>query len=255
MPEAVTRSAKKSLAARNQLVTDHMSLVTAIARNITGTLPSHIEVEELTQAGAFGLIDAADRFDDDKGIAFPAYAKHRIRGAMLDHLRAQDWASRGLRVRERQLAQAEGELTAALKRKPSDDELAEHLDVSLERVRSTRQESAVSATNSTDSFRETLEPESRPREIAGRTVDRPDVMAARNQTAEILRGAVELLPPRYGALIRMYYEGDLTMKEIGTKLGINESRVSQIHRAAITKLTESLAARGMNADTLGETAA
>ncbi len=79
-------------------------------------------------------------------------------------------------------------------------------------------------------------------------------MAVRNQRAEVLRSAMETLPPRYRALITMYYEGDLTMKEIGRKLGVNESRVSQIHKAAITKLSETLAARGMGAEVLSEAA-
>ncbi len=179
-----------------------MSLVSAIARNVAGTLPSHVEIADLVQAGCFGLIDAAERFDLNKGVAFPTYAKFRIRGAVLDYLRAQDWASREFRVRERRVEHAEGELTLALKRAPSDEELAAHLAMELDRVRQTRQAAAIRRPHSTDSCHETQEPESRPQEIAGRTDDRPDVMAARNETAQALRGAVEALPPRYQASSR-----------------------------------------------------
>lgn len=254
MHNATSRGTDRSLPARNQLVTDHMNLVKAIARNVAGTLPSHVEIEDLVQAGYFGLIDAADRFDLSKGIAFPTYAKFRIRGAVLDYLRTQDWASREFRFRERKVAQAEGELTAALKRTPSDEELAAHLDMDLDRVRQTRQAATIRRPHSTDSCHETLEPESRPQEIAGKTDDRPDVIAARSETAEALRGAVEALPRRYRSLITMYYEGDLTMKEIGRELGVNESRVSQIHRAALAKLSDTLASRGLSAEVLYDAA-
>lgn len=255
MPKnATVRVGNRSLAARNQLVTDHRNLVSAIAGDLAGMLPSHLDFEDVAQAGTFGLIKAAERFDNRKGIAFPAYARHRIRGAILDHLRTQDWASRQLRLRERQLAQAEEQLMAALKRPPSEEELAARLSVSLKHLRQTRQQSLFCPVQAGDSSSESRQAQSWPMELAGRMDDRPDIIAERRQTAEVLRGAMEELPKRSRSIITMYYHCALTMKQIGTEFGINESRVSQLHREAISQLAATLVARGMSAELLSVSA-
>jgi RNA polymerase sigma factor for flagellar operon FliA len=239
----------ESLAARNRLVEDNLGLVRVIARGIAAKLPPHFELGDLVHAGAFGLIDAAGRFDCSKGVVFASYAKFRIRGAILDSLRAQDWAPRDFRTRERQLAEAETELATKLQREPSEEEAATRLHISPERVREVRQGRAIRWSQSLDN---PTTPRRRGMEfaIAGRRDDRPDVRAARRETAAVLRGAVEVLPPRYRALITMYYAEDLTMKEIGRRLHVNESRISQMHRTAISRMSDALAERGMKRNML-----
>jgi RNA polymerase sigma factor for flagellar operon FliA len=121
---------------RDQLVLDHLSLVKAIALRVHESLPVHVDLDDLVHAGVMGLFDAATKYDSHKEVAFKSYAKHRIKGSILDSLRQLDWASRDLRKRHKQLEAATRELTALLERAPTEVEIAGKMGVDLERWRS-----------------------------------------------------------------------------------------------------------------------
>ncbi len=118
---------------RDQRILDHLALVRAIALRVHATLPAHMDVEDLIHAGVMGLIDAASKFDPAKEVAFPSYAKHRIRGSILDGLRKEDWASRSIRKRRQQLEVLNLHFAEMFHRSPTDQETAERMGVSVER--------------------------------------------------------------------------------------------------------------------------
>src|ERR1035437_8043183 len=120
---------------RDQLVLDHLPLGRAIAVRVYENLPMHVELEDLVHAGILGLFDAASKFDDTKQVVFRGYAKHRIKGAILDSLREMDWASRDLRPRHKKLEEITRELSAVMERSPTEVEIAEKMGMDLERWR------------------------------------------------------------------------------------------------------------------------
>src|SRR5450759_2566777 len=124
---SVPKRSKLTQEHRDQTVLDHLSLVKAIAIRVHENLPVHVDMDDLIHAGILGLFDAAEKYSSDRCVAFPAYAKHRIKGAMLDSLRQLDWASRDLRHRHRQMESVVRELTVELQRTPTDEEVADRL--------------------------------------------------------------------------------------------------------------------------------
>ncbi|MBC7928613.1 MAG: FliA/WhiG family RNA polymerase sigma factor [Bryobacteraceae bacterium] len=232
-------------AKRDQLVLQNLSLVKSIALRVHETLPVHVDTDDLTHAGVLGLIDAATRFDTEKQVSFSSYAKHRIKGAILDSLRQLDWASRDLRKRHKQYESASRELTSELGHSPSDAEMAERLGVTLDRWRQMmvdlRNTGLVSANTRSTDHEDLPEPE-----YAGTPDSQPDSMCARQQMRSALDGAMTCLPDRYRQVVTMYYTNEMTMKDIGSRLGINESRVSQIHKAALGKMSVALQETGIS---------
>ena len=124
------------LCTRDEIVLENLALVRAIAVRVHESLPVHVDLDDLIHAGIMGLFDAADKYDSDKNVMFRSYAKHRIKGAILDSLRQLDWASRDLRKRHRQAESAARELAAKLGRNPTEAEMADSMGVALERWRS-----------------------------------------------------------------------------------------------------------------------
>ena len=232
------------LAKRDQMVLDHMALVKAIAMRVHDSLPLHVDLDDLIHAGVLGLFDAATKYDSNKEIAFSAYAKHRVKGAILDSLRQLDWASRDLRRRHKQVEAVTRELTASLNRPPTEAELAEGLGVTVERWRQMaidlRNTGLVSADTRADD-----QDNSPAFDFPCAPSSHPDAVCAQTQLRTVLSGAMKTLPVRYQQVVQMYYSGDKTMKEIGSLLGINESRVSQIHKAALEKMQSALESNGI----------
>jgi RNA polymerase sigma factor for flagellar operon FliA len=231
---------------RDQRILDHVHLVKIIAIRVYEGLPVHIELEELVQVGVMGLLEAAEKFDENKNVSFPAYAKHRIRGAILDSLRQMDWASRDQRRRVRQMEAAVHNLSGALCRNPSESEVAQEMGMDLEKwqrmVGELQGVGFVSA-----SSRPAGQEDGPPIEFPADASEDPDTICKRRELATLLHQAVSALPLRYQAVLRMYYTDELTMKEIGNQLGVNESRVSQIHKAALRKMAGIFTAAGLNA--------
>ena len=234
---------------RDELMLEHMSLVTAIAAHIQKSIPVHVELDDLIHAGIMGLFDAATKYRDDKEVAFPTYAKHRIRGAILDSLRQQDWASRDLRKRYKQVEAVTRELTVKLERAPTDVEIANYIGLSPRRWQALmvdfRSLGIVAVQQHPNDREDHLVPEatSNP-ELA------PDRLFARGELRGKLDKAMKTLPERYQQVVTLYYERDMTMKEIGGLLGVNESRVSQIHKSALERMQNVLNGTGISSTTM-----
>lgn len=230
---------------RDELIVEHLQLVTAIAVRVHETLPVHVELDDLIHAGVMGLFDAATKYEEGKMVAFPAYAKHRIKGAILDSLRQLDCASRDLRRRHRQMELAVQELTKRLNRTPFPAEIAAEMGLTLNRWRSLmidlRNLGLLSAQN-----RAMPESEDRPApEIPCKQDQHPDQVFARCELRSKLSSAMKSLPYRYQQVVTLYYDRDMTMKEIGNVLGVNESRVSQIHKSALARMQTVLTSSGI----------
>ncbi|MFM2124585.1 MAG: hypothetical protein RL328_1036 [Acidobacteriota bacterium] len=229
---------------RDQVVLEHLPLVKAIAVRVHENLPVHVEVDDLVHAGILGLFDAATKYNPDKQVAFSAYAKHRIKGAILDSLRQLDWASRDMRRRHKQVEAATRELAVTLQRNPTEAEVAQKLGIDVERLRTMmldlRNVGLVSASTRGN------ESEDLPAPDFPTTPDsHPDSICAKEQLRAVLGVAMQTLPERYQKVVMLYYTNEMTMKEIGNILGINESRVSQIHKAALEKMNVALEAAGI----------
>jgi RNA polymerase sigma factor FliA len=230
---------------RDERVLKHLPLVRAIAIRVYESLPVHVDVDDLVHAGIMGLFDAAVKYDGDKQVSFQGYAKHRIKGAILDSLREMDWASRDLRKRHKQLEAVTRELAAAMERNPTEMEIAEKMGMDVSRWRQVAIEMRMvgllsACTRSADS-----ENQNAP-EFPATDQLNPDVLTGQRELRNFLSTAMKTLPDRYQAVIGLYYLGGKTMREIGDSLGINESRVSQIHRAALDKMSVSLQSAGIH---------
>lgn len=230
---------------RDRLVLKHLPLVRAIAVRVYENLPVHVELDDLVHAGILGLFDAAQKYDDNKQVNFQSYAKHRIKGAILDSLRDMDWASRDLRKRHKRLEEITRELAATMERNPTEQEIADKMGMDVDRWRQVAIELRMVGLMSASSRAPESENQSVPEFPATNDLN-PDVLTGQREVQAVLATAMKGLPDRYQAVIRYYYGGGKTMKEIGEALGINESRVSQIHRAALERMGESLHAVGIH---------
>jgi RNA polymerase sigma factor for flagellar operon FliA len=237
------RKTKNSLEARDAVVLEHLPLVKAIAIRVHENLPVHVDLDDLIHAGVLGLFDAVEKYDSTKNVAFQSYAKHRIKGAILDSLRQLDWASRDLRKRQKQVDAATHELSTKLGRTPTETELAEEMGVEVDRWRriavELRTVSLVSPNPHPDQDREygfdfPATPELH-----------PDRICQHRQLQTTLARAIGTLPKRYQKVVFLYYTNEMTMKEIGDLMGVNESRISQIHKTALKKMATVLEAEGI----------
>src|SRR5690606_25654904 len=206
-------------------------LVRAVAYRLGSALPSYVEVADLVQCGVFGLIDAVERFDPERSPRFESYAVPRIRGAILDELRAQDWVPRGVRGRVRELERAQERLESRLQRAATDAELAEEVGLAVHEVRAlARQVQLISV--------EALDENSGGVSELLADDDAPDPVAV-VQAAETLRQlavAVAQLEERDRDVVRLYYLENRPLAEIGRLLGVTESRVCQLHTRLVGRL-------------------
>jgi len=230
---------------RDRVVLEHLPLVKAIAVRVHENLPVHVDLDDLVHAGVLGLFDAASKYNPDKQVAFSSYAKHRIKGAILDSLRQLDWASRDLRRRHKQVEAATRELSIALQRNPTESEIAEKLGVDVERWRQMmvdlRSVGLISASSRAMDHEDLPAPD-----FPSKPELQPDNMCAHEQMRSALGVAMKALPERYQKVVFLYYTNEMTMKEIGGVLGINESRVSQIHKSALEKMQVVLQQNGIS---------
>ncbi len=240
-----TRNTAEETSQRDRIILEHLPLVKAIAVRVHENLPVHVDLDDLVHAGILGLFDAVSKYNPEKKVAFSSYAKHRIKGAILDSLRQLDWASRDLRRRHKQVEAATRSLAATLHRNPTEEEVAEKLGVGEQRWRQMmidlRNVGLISA-----STRGAEGDDLPPPEFPGRPDTQPDQICAREQLRSVLLDAMEALPERYKKVVVLYYTNEMTMKEIGGILGINESRVSQIHKSALEKMAAVLESNGIH---------
>jgi RNA polymerase sigma factor for flagellar operon FliA len=229
---------------RDRIVLDHLHLVKAIAFRIRASLPVHTDLDDLAAAGVMGLIDAANKYNASKQAAFSTYAKHRIRGAILDSLRQLDWASRDMRRQQKLVAKAISELTTILQRNPSDIEIAERVGIDLASCRRSMTALNSGGPISISHFANDDGAFALPDYPADPTTH-PDFMLGRKELLGVLKEGVHRLPERHQKIVMMYYEDEMSMKQIGSLLGINESRVSQIHKSAISKMADHFRSKGI----------
>jgi RNA polymerase sigma factor for flagellar operon FliA len=216
---------------------EQLPQVRYIARRIHERLPRHVPFEDLVHAGVVGLIDALNKFDESKHVQFRSYAKFRIRGAILDSLRELDWSPRELRRKGRTLEEAYRRLSGTLGRAPDESELAEELGLELNRLQSLLAELDGLELGS---LRYESTPDGNKRDlcdyIPGAREDTPFFACLRAEIKHMLSEAIAELPEQERKVLSRYYCEELTMKEVGAVLGIGESRVSQIHSLAISRL-------------------
>jgi RNA polymerase sigma factor for flagellar operon FliA len=218
-----------------------LPFVEALARRMAATMPHSIDLSDLVQDGVIGLIDAAHRFDDSRGIKFETFAERRIRGAMIDALRKDAWP-RGVRRVRRELEAAREKLRASLGHEPSLADLAQAIGSDEKRLGKTIVRINTIESTSPFSSAETVDEAQLPAVLVPAEPERPDMMYERDEVKNRVRNAIATLPPREQKVIALYYYREVTMKDIGTELGVNESRVSQLHARAIRRLREALGA-------------
>jgi RNA polymerase sigma factor for flagellar operon FliA len=223
-------------AEQEQLMIEHLPIVRFVALRIHERLPQHVPFEDLYSAGVVGLMDALGKFDRSKHIKFRGYAQFRIRDAILDTMRTLDWSSRGLRRNGRATEQAIQTLTAELGRAPSDLEIGNELRVDLESYQQLLAElkkleiGTLHAKRWEDSGEEELVC------LPNRPEDDPLFRYLHVEMRERLTEAIEHLPERERLVLTLYYYEEMTMKEIGIILGVQQARVSQIHASAVLHL-------------------
>ena len=247
MATAIARTdrfqASSTVVSRESLIEEHLSLVKYLAGRVCSKLPSNVDIDDLIGAGVLGLIDAAEKFDPTRSILFRTYAERRIRGAILDHLRSLDWAPRSLRRRARELESAQGQLERERGRTVTATEVAEYLEMGLDELQTLTFEINSLQIASLHVAVESEDDRQSPRELLDRLADTseasPFAHCAREEMRTLLAGAIERLPEKERLVVSLYYVEELTMKEIGSILGVNESRVSQLHTKAISRLRTS----------------
>jgi RNA polymerase sigma factor for flagellar operon FliA len=222
------------LASQRQRIEAGVPFVESLARRMAATMPHSIDIGDLVQDGMIGLIDAAHRFDEGRGIKFETFAERRVRGAMIDALRRDAWP-RGVRRVRRELEAARDALRRELGGEPSLADLAARVgsdEARLERtiVRINTIES-TSPLASTETDASSLPPALVPSEPAA-----PDKAFERQEVRARIRAAIAALPPRERRVVGLYYFNEVTMKRIGAEIGVNESRISQLHARAIQRL-------------------
>jgi RNA polymerase sigma factor FliA len=223
----------------NPRVVATIPFVEQLARRVAATMPHSIDIGDLVQDGVIGLIDAAKRFEESRGIKFETFAERRIRGAMIDALRKDAWP-RGVRRQRRELEAAREELRRELGCEPSLADLA--AKVGSDEKRLGRTIVRINAIESTSPLanNEHLDEASLPAALIPSEPEQPDTQYEREETKERVRAAIASLPPREQKVIGLYYYGEATMKQIGAEIGVNESRVSQLHARAVRRLRDAL---------------
>jgi len=218
-----------------------LPFVETLARRMASTMPHSIDLHDLVQDGVLGLIDAAHRFDESRGIKFETFAERRVRGAMIDALRRDAWP-RGVRRVRRELESAREELRRELGGEPTLADLARR--VGTDEARLERTIVRINTIESTSPLAnvDTMDSASLPAVLVPAEPPSPDRLYEQTEVRDRVRAAIALLPPRERRILGMYYFNEVTMKEIGEAIGVNESRVSQLHARAIQRLRKTLAA-------------
>jgi RNA polymerase sigma factor FliA len=227
---------------RDRLLLEHLPTVRYLARRIHERLPQHVEFEDLISAGVVGLIDAFSKFDHGNKVQFKSYAQFRIRGAILDSLRTLDWSPRELRRKGRAVEEAIRATTQRLGRAPAEQEIATEMGLTLSEFQQLLGDLKGLEIGSLHIERTEDSGDQELAYIPGSPEEDPLFRCLKGEMKQRLADAIEELPERERLVLTLYYYEELTMKEIGLTLGVVESRVSQIHSAAVLRLRVALAA-------------
>ncbi|MDD2663529.1 MAG: RNA polymerase sigma factor FliA [Dechloromonas sp.] len=220
---------------REQLVQRFVPLVKRVAYHLMARLPANVQLDDLVQNGMLGLLDAIDRYQEGFGAQFETYATQRIRGAMLDGLRENDWLPRSLRRELRRIEAAIAQLEHAHGRAPSEGELASALGMSLADYQKTLQDARGHQLVYLEDFAGEDGADFLERHLSDDDADPASILEDRDLRS-MLVAAIGGLPERERLMMALYYEQDLNLREIGEVMGVTESRVCQLHTQAIARL-------------------
>jgi RNA polymerase sigma factor FliA len=236
---------------RDRLILTYAPLVKYVAGRLGSGLPAHVDEGDLVSYGLLGLMGAIERYDPERDVKFETYAIARIKGAIIDELRAMDWVPRSVRSRARDIERAIGELEAKIGRAPTDEEIAGKLGISTDELEESLSEIARSSIAALDelwtvsgsggdqvALIDTIEDERAPD---------PQSSLSQTEMKEAIADAIARLPEREKLVVTLYYYEELTLREIGEVLSVTESRVSQLHTKAILRLKAHLASAGARA--------
>ena len=230
---------------REEVIKRYSPMIKYVANRIAMRLPPHIEVDDLISVGVLGLMDAISKYDSSRGAKFKTYAEFRVRGAILDELRAMDWVPRSIRQKASNVDKVVQKLQAKLSRSPEDEEVAEEMGISLNQFHDTLNETKSIPIFSLEELgiaKESGEQQSLLDCLAGKADADPQTQIRLIELKEIIAKAIDALPEKERLMVSLYYYEELTMKEIGAVLEITESRVSQIHSKAVYRLRTKLKA-------------
>ncbi len=228
---------------KDKLIMEYAPLIKFIAQKIAIRLPSNIELDDLISSGVIGLMDAIEKYDPTRDNKFKTYAEFRIRGSILDELRAQDWVPRSVRDKAKMLDRTLVRLEAELGRSASDEEVAAQLGMTMEEfydlVNQVRPVSILSIDDAATFSN--VDKKSILNLLEGCKLNNPYTQLNLKSVKEVVTQAIEDLPERQRLVLSLYYYEDLNLKEIGQILRVTESRVSQLHAQAISRLRAKLA--------------
>ncbi|HLE10074.1 MAG: RNA polymerase subunit sigma [Bdellovibrionales bacterium RIFOXYD12_FULL_39_22] len=227
---------------KDKIIVEYAPLIKYIAQKIASRLPANIELDDLISCGVIGLMDAIEKFDPSRDNKFKTYAEFRIRGAILDELRAQDWVPRSIREKAKLVERTYSKLEASLGRPATDEEMCEELHISQEEFHDLLNKAkSISLLNIDDSA--TFNRGDK-KLIAGvmesSKTSNPFVAVSHSDIREKIKEGIKALPEKQRLVLSLYYYEDLNLKEIGQVLDVTESRVSQLHTQAIIKLKSKL---------------
>ena len=230
---------------REEVIKRYSPMIKYVANRIAMRLPPHIEVDDLISVGVLGLMDAISKYDSSRGAKFKTYAEFRVRGAILDELRAMDWVPRSIRQKASNVDKVVQTLQAKLSRSPEDEEVAKEMGLTLDQFHDTLNETKSIPIFSLEDLgiaKESGEQQSLLDCLAGKADADPQTQIRLIELKEIIAKAIDALPEKERLMVSLYYYEELTMKEIGAVLEITESRISQIHSKAVYRLRTKLKA-------------
>ncbi len=238
--EAFVYNARGTLERQSDYAKQYAPLVRRIAHQMIARLPANVELDDMIQAGMIGLMDAVNRFEETHGTQFEVYAASRIRGSMLDELRAGDWLPRSARKSQRDIENAIHRIEQRMKRAPAEAEIAQEMGMTITDYQQTLNEARgaqllyfddLGGGEDNDDYLE--------RHVAVEGGDPSDILRDKRFRGALIT-AIEDLPEREKQLMSMYYEQDMNLREIGAVMGVTESRVCQLHSQAVARLRAKL---------------
>ena len=230
----------KSQDLREKIILEYAPLVKLVAGRLSMYLGYNVEYDDLVGYGVFGLIDAIDKFDTCKDVKFETYASLRIRGAILDQIRKMDWIPRTIRQRQKKIDAVMKEIETTTGRSATDDEIAKGLGISGEEYTDWQSQMKITGGVSLNEYIEQGGPELQGEKNTSSQFEIPEEVAEREELKEKLRESLDILTEKEKKVVLLYYYEDLTLKEISYILEVSESRVSQLHTKALSKMKSKL---------------
>jgi RNA polymerase sigma factor for flagellar operon FliA len=237
---------KAKRVAREEMIETHLPLVRLVAERIYRRLPPGVDLSSLIHSGIVGLLEAIQRYDSSRGVAFQTYARYRIQGEIMEYLRSLDWVSRSVRAWGRRVAMARSRIAGRIGREPGPEEMAEELGVSLTEYYRVDQKVSDAALLSLEDLSVVSEEEWKKarEELLQHPFQDPLTSVEGKDLLEKLVSALAILSERERLVVTLYYHEELTLREIGEVLGLTEGRICQIHAQAVSRLRQVLEGRG-----------